>query len=306
MNKLSIIGAGSVGSNLAYLSLLKKIFREIVLVDIDSDFTQGIACDLEDCRFIFQTDTKVTGTNDYTHTKDSDIVVITAGLARTPGMSREDLLKNNKKIVTDVSKKIKQTSPQAIVIVVTNPLDLMTYIAISETGFPKNRVIGMGTNLDASRLANQLSKETDCSIKNIEPIVVGIHGKEMLVSEYTSISNFKLDKRIPSSKLNTIKEKTYNRGKEIVDFLKKGSARFAPAAAILQLIEAIAGDSNQIFTVSCLLEGEYELSDVCLGIPVILGQTGIKRILNIEFSLKEKEHLKLAEKAFKDSLNSCS
>jgi len=302
MDKISVIGAGSVGSSLAWLILINKLSKRISLIDIDEDWAKGIACDLNDSRFILKSDTFIEGSSDYSAVKDSDIIVVTAGSPRKPGMRRQDLLKINAGIISSVSKEIKKHSPGSIVILVTNPLDLMVYVALENTGFSSKRVFGMGSSLDSSRLANFISQETGVSVKDITPLVMGMHSKDMLVSKQSKIGVFSIEEFIPAEGFLALKEKTCNRGKEIVDYLKKGSARFGPAAAVVEIIEAIDKDSQKIIPVSCLLENEFSLGKFCTGMPCVIGKNGIEKVLQPHLLPEEKKLLSESARSFQESL----
>lgn len=302
MGKISVIGSGSVGSNVAWLILINRLAESIVLIDVNEPWAKGTACDLNDSRFIFKSETFVEGTSDYSLLENSDIVVITAGSPRKPGMNREDLLKINFKIISSVSEKIKEYAEKAVVIVVTNPLDLMVYTVWKNTGFSQQRVLGMGASLDSSRLANIISRMTTKPISSIQPLVIGMHGKDMLVSSRTEIDGVELEKRLAGEDSFFVKEKTYNRGKEIVEYLKKSSARFAPAAAVLEIIEAIVKDLKKTLPVSCLLENKFGAEKACLAMPCIIGRNGIEEIVDLPLNSQEEEKIRRSVKNFQENL----
>lgn len=298
VKKISIIGAGNVGSNIAFLLLAKKLAGEINLIDIRPGLAKGIALDLEDCRFFFKTNTSIRGGEKLNLLKSSDIVIITAGKPRSPGMKREDLIRVNSGVLGKISKSIKKFSPKALVIVITNPLDLMTYLVLKITGFQKQRVIGMGAGLDSSRLANILHKRLGFSFESINPVVFSAHGKDMLVSDLTTAAGFSLKEHFTDKEAKEIKALTVGRGAEIVRELKTGSARFAPASACADLIESIAEDKKKLTFASVYLNGEYGLKDICIGVPVIIGVEGVKEILEFELLLKEKKMFKKTGESF--------
>lgn len=285
IKKISIIGVGEVGSTLAFTILNRIAPQELVLLDIAKDRVCGTALDLEDTRGVLKFSTQIKPTDDYADIKDSDIVVITAGIPRKKGMTRLDLLKVNGDIAKQAAKNIKQQAPDSIIIAVTNPLDLITYLIFKETGFPRSRVLGMGASLDSSRLINAVYKATKTDVLSIKGYVWGPHSKEMIV---------------PSSFPQDIREAVAQRGAQIVSYLKTGSAHFAPAQSCCYLIEAIAADKKEVIPVSLYLEGEYGLNDICLGVPAVIGSDGAGKIIEVELTADEKEQLKVCEKLFKD------
>lgn len=297
--KISVIGAGNVGSNIAFLLLMRRLFENILLVDIQKQLTKAAVLDLEDSRFFFDSNTSLQASSKLSDVAGSDMVVITAGKPRSPGMSREELIKINSSIVKKIALVIKKEAPKAIIIVITNPLDLMTYVALRASKFSFKKVIGMGSSLDSSRFANLISKKIKLGIQNINPVVFGTHGKDMLISSKSTISGFELSKFLNKKSFSSLQTQTLNRGATIVNLLKKGSARFGPAAAAVDLIESIIYDSKKVTFVSCYLSGQYNLKDICLGIPAIVGSSGVEKILEFSISKKEKSILKQAGAAFK-------
>lgn len=301
IKKISIIGSGGVGSTLAFNVLAWLAPKELVLVDIFGNLAQGISLDLEDTRGFLDFPTKIRGGKDYSLIANSDIVVFTAGVARKKGMTRLDLLRINSGIAKDVSRRIKRLAPLAIVIVVTNPLDLITYLIAKETKFNRKRVIGMGSSLDTSRLLNIIHKTTRVPVSSLEGVVYGPHSKDMIIP----LQKIKVKQRNIASILKRgapgrIREKTQLRGAEIVGFLKNRSATFAPALACCSLIEAIAKDADTVIPVSVLLQGEYGLNNVCLGVPCLINRKGADKIIEMELSGIEKKELKKAERLFKE------
>ncbi|MFA5145236.1 MAG: malate dehydrogenase [Candidatus Omnitrophota bacterium] len=289
--KISVIGAGNVGS-LAAMRIAQEGLGDIVLVDIVKGLAQGKALDLEDARQILKRDYHITGTDDIDQIKDSDIVVITAGLTRKPGMSREELLDKNARILKDTCLNIKKSAPHSIVIVVTNPLDLMTYFALKATGFDPAKVFGMGVSLDAARFANAISRELNIPPVDIEAYVIGSHGEGMLpLPGLTNIKGVALSEFLDDNKIGLLVNKTLNRGLEIVSLLGSGSAYFAPSAAITQIVKAIAKDEKRTIGVCAYLNGEYGIKDVCIGVPCRLGREGIEKIVELDLSKEEKEKL---------------
>lgn len=287
--KISIIGAGNVGS-LTAMRLAQEGLGEIVLIDIAKGLAKARAFDLEDAQCILKYNYSIKGTDDINEIKDSDIIVITAGLTRKPGMTREELLNKNAEILKDISLKIKKITPQSLIIVVTNPLDLMTYLALRITAFNSCRVLGMGISLDAARFASFISKELNIPVADIDACVIGSHGEGMLpLPRFTNIKGVALDEFIDDKKLKELMNKTINRGAEIVSLLGSGSAYFAPSAAIAAVVKAIVRDEKRIIGVCAYLNGEYGLKDVCIGVPCRLGRQGIEKIIELDLNKEEKE-----------------
>jgi len=290
--KISVIGAGNVGS-LAAMRLAQSFLGDILIVDIAKGLALGKSLDLEDARPILSADYNIQGTEDIGKIKDSDIVIITAGLARKPGMAREDLLLKNSQILKDVSLSIKSLSPDAIVVVVTNPLDLMTYLVLKMTGFKKNKVLGMGISLDAARFANIIAAEFNLSVNEIEAMVIGAHGEAMLpLPRYTKVRGVSLTEFAEKEKIDSLVNKTIGRGAEIVAALGTGSAYFAPSAAITQIASAIIKDENRVIGVCAYLGKEYGIEDVCIGVPCRLGRNGIQDVIELSLSKEEAERFR--------------
>lgn len=301
--KIAIIGSGGVGSTLAFTILQRIPPQELVLVDILKDFAKGIALDLEDTRKLFHFSTAIDGTEDYSALRDSDIVVLTAGVARKPGMSRTDLLKINGDVTAQASRFIQTYSPQSLVIVVTNPLDLITYIVTKETKFERSRVLGMGSSLDTARLLTLVWASTGIAIEKIEGLVLGLHSNEMIVSRNRiQIDGKPAHNYFNNNELDNLTKRVQLRGAEIVNCLKNRSAQFGPAAACCQLLEAIAHDTNELICVSVLLQGEYNLNDICLGVPCRINRSGINKIIELELTADEKNELRKAEQFFKQCM----
>jgi len=299
VKKISVIGSGSVGSNIAFCVLSYLDIKDLVLVDIAGTLAKGVALDLEDTRAFLGFNTNVLGTSNIKHIKNSDIVVITSGLPRKEGMSRLDLFKTNSKIVIDVAERIKRLAPQSIIIVVTNPLDLMTYVAYKYSSFPRGRVIGMGSSLDSARLVNLIYKKIKISALNINALVMGPHSKDMLpLGSLTRVKGETLSSFMTKKDIDTANASVKLRGKEIVSFLKKKSASFAPALSCFKLIEAIAKDKNDIIPVSVLLKGEYGLKDLCLGVPCIVNRSGVSKIIEVKLNPSQKKELRKFRKIF--------
>ena len=286
MNKISIIGAGMTGATAAHW-LAERELADLVLVDVVEGLPQGKALDMLEAMPIVNTDVEIFGSNDYAATKDSDIVIITAGLPRKPGMSRDDLLKVNAEIVGKAATETLKYSPDAIFVVLTNPLDTMAYLAMKMTKLPRNRVIGQAGILDSARMRAFVALETGVSVENINCYVLGGHGDEMVpLTRHSNIAGVPLKDYIPADKLEAIVNRTRKGGGEIVNLLKT-SAYYAPAAACAQMAEAILKNKNLIVPCAAYMDGEYGLKDMFFGVPVMLGRNGMEKI--VEYSLDETE-----------------
>lgn len=291
-NRVSIIGAGNVGAATAQLTVQSGI-ADVVLFDIVEGMPQGKALDLAEACPLWNSSSSIRGTNDYADTAGSDIVVITAGLARKPGMSRGDLLHANADIVRATCVEIPKTSPDAILIVVTNPMDVMAQLAWKTTEFSCRRVMGMGGVLDASRLSAFLSWELRVSPEDIEALVLGGHGDDMVsLPRFTTVKGVPLTELLPKKKISSLIERTKNGGAEIVSLLKSGSAYFAPAASTFQMIKSILLDERRMLPCAALLNGEYSVKDIYMGVPAILGRDGIERIVEVKLTKEEKKQFR--------------
>jgi malate dehydrogenase len=287
MNKISIIGAGMTGATTAHW-LAERELADLVLVDVVEGMPQGKALDMLEAMPIIGRDTEIVGSNDYAATQGSDIVIITAGIARKPGMSRDDLLKTNAGIVGTAAAETLKHSPDAIFIVLTNPLDTMAYLTMKKTGLPRERVIGQAGILDSARMRAFVALETGVSVENINCYVLGGHGDEMVpLTRHSNISGIPLKEYLPADKLEAIVNRTRKGGGEIVNLLKTGSAYYAPAAACAQMAEAILKDKNLIVPCAAYMDGEYGLTDMYFGVPVMLGSGGMKKI--VEYKLDDEE-----------------
>ncbi|MDA2922762.1 malate dehydrogenase [Patescibacteria group bacterium AH-259-L07] len=291
MPKISIIGAGSVGSTIAFLSAIKNL-ADLVLVDIVEGLPQGIALDILEATAGSGVNLRIVGSNSYEETKNSDIIVVTAGVPRKPGMSREDLVEINTKIVADVAKHSSAKSPNAIFIVLTNPLDSMSYVVKQVTGFHRKRIIGQAGILDTLRMKTFIAQKLDVDASSIEAQVLGSHGDEMVpIISKTEISGKPAEDILSKNVIGEIVERTKKGGAEIVNLLKTGSAYFAPATAVILMIEAILKNTKQIFPCSVYLEGEYGLKGLFIGVPVRLGSGGAEEIVELDLTLRERNAL---------------
>lgn len=294
-NKVSIIGAGMTGSTTAHW-LADKEIADLVLVDIVEGMPQGKALDLQEALPVVGKDVRITGSNEFEATAGSDIIVITAGLARKPGMSRDDLLSANADIVRNATQETIHYSPNAIFIVLTNPLDVMAYLTLKVAGVPSNRVVGQAGVLDSARMRAFVSLELGISVENIHCYVLGGHGDEMVpLTRASNVAGIPLDEMLPADRLEAIVERTRKGGGEIVSLLKTGSAYYAPAAAIAQMVDAILKDRHMILPAAAYLNGEYGLKDIFFGVPTQLGRDGVEKIH--EYSLNNEEMAALQKSA---------
>ncbi|MCG2714064.1 MAG: malate dehydrogenase [Candidatus Omnitrophica bacterium] len=289
--KISVIGAGNVGS-LAAMRIAGDGLGDVLLIDIAKGLAHGKALDLEDARAILKYNYNIKGSDDIRQIRDSDIIVITAGLARKPGMSREELLSKNAQILKEVCLNIKELAKQAIVIVVTNPLDIMTFYALKITGFKPEKVFGMGISLDTARFANLIAKELAIPVTDVEALVIGAHGEAMLpLPRFTKIKGVLLDEFIDEKKEELLVSRTINRGAEIVESLGSGSAFFAPSAAISAIVRAIVKDEKRTIGLCSYLNGEYGIKNTCIGVPCRIGKNGIEKVIELDLTKEELARL---------------
>ncbi len=299
--KITVVGAGRVGETTAHI-LAKKSLGDIVLVDIVPNLAAGKALDLMELRPIDDSDITITGTSGFEETAGSDVVVVTSGMPRKPGESREDLLRKNIGIVKPVSEQVMKYSPNAFLVVVANPLDTMTWVAKKVTGWPKNRVVGMAGILDAARLRCFIAMELGVSVKDVQAFVLGGHGDEMVpLVRYASVGGIPIEKLMSKEKIDAIVKRTRGAGGEIVKLLGF-SAYFSPAAAAVEMVQAILKDEKRVVPCSAYLEGEYGASDIYLGVPVLLGAGGVEKILEVDLTDEEKVMLANSIKLCSESI----
>ena len=291
-NKITVVGAGHVGATCAQRLAEKELANKVVLIDIVEGIPQGKGLDQWESAPVEGFDSHVIGANDYQEAADSDIFIVTAGIARKPGMSRDDLLKTNAGIVESVSKEIARVAPDSIIIMVSNPLDVMAYVAMQTTGFPRERVIGMAGVLDTARYRSFISLELGVSVEDIQALVLGGHGDTMVpLVSYTTIAGIPLTQFLETERIEALIDRTRKGGAEIVGHLKTGSAYYAPSAAAVQMAEAIVKDKRRILPCAAYLEGEYGHEGIFLGVPCQLGQGGLQRIIEVELTQSEAEAL---------------
>jgi len=302
--KASVIGAGNVGATCANVIAHKELVEELILLDIKQGIAEGKALDIRQTSGVNNYDTKITGvTNDYAATADSDVVVITSGLPRKPGMSRDDLISTNAEIVKSVTENVMKHSPDTIIIVVSNPLDVMTYCAYINSGLPPTKVMGMAGILDTARYRAFLSEAIDCSVKDISAMLLGGHGDTMVpLPRYTTVSGIPVTELIEGDKLNAIIERTKKGGGELVSLMGT-SAWYAPGAAAAQMTEAILRNQKRIFPVCALLQGEYGLKEIFLGVPAVLGRDGIEKIIELKLNDDEMKLVNESAKAVREVMN---
>ncbi len=296
-SKVSIIGAGNVGATCAF-RIAEKGYADIVLLDIIEGLPQGKGLDMLEATPIIDSDVKITGTNEYKETVNSDIVVITSGVPRKPGMSRDDLVLTNMKIVREVTERVVRYSPNCIIIVVANPLDAMTQLALHISKFPRNRVLGQSGILDSARFRTFIAQELGVSVKNVSTCVLGGHGDAMVpVTRLCTVGGIPISALLSEGKIDGLVERTVKGGGEIVSLLKTGSAFYAPAAATAQMVDAIILDKKEILPCAAYLEGEYGIKGVVVGVPVKLGRNGIEQIIEIKLTPEEDAALKKSANA---------
>ena len=301
--KITVVGGGNVGATAAQRLAEKEFANEVVLVDVVDGLPQGKGLDMYESAPIEGFDTKVIGTNSYDVTAGSDIIVITAGLPRKPGMTRDDLLNTNAAILRSVTEQAAPKSPNAIILVVSNPLDVMVYVALKVSGFDRHRVIGMAGVLDTARFRSFIAMELNVSVEDVTAFVLGGHGDSMVpLPRYTSVAGIPLTDLLPQEKIDALVKRTRNGGIEIVNFLKTGSAYYAPSAAAVQMVESIVKDKKRILPSAVYLEGEYGLTGTVAGVPVKLGKNGVEQIVEIKLTADEQAALKASAEDVKANI----
>ncbi len=301
--KISIVGAGAVGATTAHWIAAKQL-GDIVLLDVIEGVPQGKALDLWEAGPVEDFDATILGTNDYADTANSDVVVVAAGVPRKPGMSREDLLETNKSIVQDVVMQVVQRSSDAFLLIVTNPLDTMAYLAKHVSGFPKNRVVGQAGILDSTRFRAFVAADLGVSVEDIQALVLGGHGDQMVpLTGYCAVSGIPIAHLLAKSRIEAIVERTRKGGGEVVALLKTGSAYYAPGAAVAQMVEAIVKDKRRVLPCSAYLEGEYGLEDLYFGVPVKLGAGGVEEIIEVPLGPDERGQVERSANAVRESIS---
>jgi malate dehydrogenase len=298
--KITIVGAGNVGATAAHWAVAREL-GDVVLIDIVEGMPQGKALDLAEASPVEGFDSQLTGTNDYADTAGSDIVVVTAGIARRPGMSRDDLLNTNAKIVGEVVSNVVAHSPDAFMIVVSNPLDAMVYVAKEVSGWPKHRVMGMAGVLDSARFRYFIAQELGVSVKDVHGFVLGGHGDTMVpVPKYATVTGIPITQLLSKEQIDRLVQRTRDGGAEIVNFLKQGSAFYAPGASIVQMVEAIVKNKKRILPAAAYLEGEYGIDGLYMGVPILLGAGGVEKVIEVELTAEEKANLEQSAQAVRE------
>lgn len=292
MKKITVVGAGNVGATAAQRIAEKHLAENVVLLDVIEGIPQGKGLDMWESAPVEDFDSAVIGTNDYKDTEGSDIVVITAGLARKPGMTRDDLLMKNAEIVGSVTEQVVTGSPNSVIVVVSNPLDVMTWVAMKKSNFPKNRVVGMAGILDSARFRLFIAKELNVSVKDVQALVLGGHGDSMVpLVRYSTVSGIPISELISEERIAQLVDRARNGGIEIVNYLKTGSAYYAPSSSAVEMVDAIVKNRQRILPCAAYLEGEYGLDGMYVGVPVQLGSNGIEKIIELKLTDQELAEL---------------
>ena len=290
VNKISIIGAGRVGESTAQMLAIKKLTQQIVLIDLDEQYAKGVALDIQETASVYHFDTQLVGSNDITNIQDSNIVIITAGIPRKPGMDRADVLAVNLKIVDEIMDGIIKYAPNAYVIVVSNPVDVLTYYANKKANWPRNRIMGQAGILDSMRLSSFIAIETDYSINDIQAMVLGGHGDTMVpLTRFTTISGISIEHLLDQKTIDQLIQRTRDGGVEILNLKQKSSAYDAPGAAVTIMVEAIVHNKNRLLPCITMLKGEYGQTDLAIGVPIILGGNGVEKIIELKFTEQEQQ-----------------
>src|SRR5215470_2577788 len=302
-SKITVVGAGFVGSTLVQ-RLVERDYADVVMYDIIPNMPQGKALDMLQAGPVLGYDTLVTGTNNYNNTENSDIVVITSGFPRKPGMSRDDLVKKNQEIVTQVTQEVVKHSPDCIIIMVTNPLDAMAQLALHISGFPRNRVVGMAGVLDTARFRTFIAQELNVSVRDVQAYVLGGHGDTMVpLARMCTVAGVPISQLMPAERIEQIVQRTRDGGAEIVKLLGTGSAYFAPSASVLQMIDAILLDKKMILPCTVYLQGEYGIHNLFMGVPAKLGSKGLEQVIEVELTKQERTLLSKSAEAVRELIN---
>ena len=303
MRKITMVGAGNVGATAVQQISQKEMCEELVMIDVVEGLAQGKGLDMWESAPLLGSDTRVKGSNTLADMSDSDLVLITAGLARKPGMSRSDLLDKNAAILRTIVENVVKHAPDAMIMIVTNPLDVMTYLAYRISGFGKERVFGMAGVLDSARLRSFVAMEMGVSVRETQALVMGGHGDSMLpLPRYTTVAGIPITQLMDEATISKLVERTRKAGGEIVGLLKTGSAYYSPGASLAEMVEAVAKNKKRLLPCAAILDGEYGLSDVCVGVPALLGREGIEKIIEISLEPSELEALKESAKAVKEDI----
>lgn len=301
VNKISIVGAGRVGESTAQMLAIQKLAQKIVLIDLDEQYAKGVALDIQETASVYNFDAELTGSSNITNIKDSNIVIITAGIPRKPGMDRADVLAINLKIIDEIMDGIIENAPDAYVIVVSNPVDVLTYYANKKANWPRNRIMGQAGILDSMRLSSFIAMETDYSINDIQAMVLGGHGDTMVpLPRFTTVSGISIEHLLNQKTINSLIQRTRDGGAEILNLKQKSSAYDAPGAAVTIMVESIVYNKNRLLPCITMLNGEYGQTDLAIGVPVVLGENGVEKIVELDFSTEEQQSFDASAKAIKE------
>jgi len=304
VNKISIVGAGRVGESTAQMLAIQKLAQQIVLIDLDEQYAKGVALDIQETSPVYHFDADLIGTSDIANIKDSNIVIITAGMPRKPGMDRADVLTINLKIIDQIMDGIIKHAPDAYVIVVSNPVDVLTYYAIKKANWPRNRIIGQAGILDSMRMSSFIAMETDYSINDIQAMVLGGHGDTMVpLPRFTTVSGISIEHLLDQNTIDNLIQRTRDGGAEILNLKQKSSAYDAPGAAVTIMVEAIVHNKHRLLPCITMLEGEYGQTDVAIGVPVVLGENGVEKIVELDFTVDEQKAFDASAQVIKSLIN---
>lgn len=304
VNKISIVGAGRVGESTAQMLAIQKLAQQIVLIDLDEQYAKGVALDIQETSPVYHFDADLIGTSDIANIKDSNIVIITAGMPRKPGMDRADVLTINLKIIDQIMDGIIKHAPDAYVIVVSNPVDVLTYYAIKKANWPRNRIIGQAGILDSMRMSSFIAMETDYSINDIQAMVLGGHGDTMVpLPRFTTVSGISIEHLLDQNTIDNLIQRTRDGGAEILNLKQKSSAYDAPGAAVTIMVEAIVHNKHRLLPCITMLEGEYGQTDIAIGVPVVLGENGVEKIVELDFTVDEQIAFDASAQVIKSLIN---
>jgi len=304
VNKISIVGAGRVGESTAQMLAIQKLAQQIVLIDLDEQYAKGVALDIQETSPVYHFDAELIGASDIANIKDSNIVIITAGMPRKPGMDRADVLAINLRIIDEIMDGIIKHAPDAYVIVVSNPVDVLTYYANKKANWPRNRIMGQAGILDSMRLSSFIAMETDYSINDIQAMVLGGHGDTMVpLPRFTTVSGISIEHLLDQSTIDNLIQRTRDGGSEILNLKQKSSAYDAPGAAVTIMVEAIVHNKHRLLPCITMLEGEYGQSDIAIGVPVVLGENGVEKIVELDFTADEQKSFDASTQAIKSLIN---
>ena len=304
VNKISIVGAGKVGESTAQMLAIQKLAQQIVLIDLDEQYAKGVALDIQETSPVYHFDAELIGSSDIANIKDSNIVIITAGLPRKPGMDRTDVLAINLKIIDEIMDGIIKHAPDAYVIVVSNPVDVLTYYANKKANWPRNRIMGQAGILDSMRLSSFIAMETDYSINDIQAMVLGGHGDTMVpLPRFTTVSGISIEHLLDQNTIDNLIQRTRDGGAEILNLKQKSSAYDAPGAAVTIMVEAMVHNKHRLLPCITMLEGEYGQNDIAIGVPVVLGENGVEKIVELDFTADEQKAFDASSQVIKSLIN---